>query len=435
MAPETFASAGKKHEEFTQWAKDQGIQINGVAAVRFPGRGIGIAALRGIDAGETIVSVPTSSLLTLDKIPSTFREKFQGDTPVQGIFAAYLACDDDARSRYAPWRATWPTMRDFEDSIPLLWPKYLIGTPGDELKGQGETTGRGQEVFPSLLPPSISGHFNLSNRVGRFSGDYTPDHQNLLENQRSRFRKAFSRVKLACPGINLEIFTYYWFATHTRCFFYVAKDSEVPEDRNDAMALCPFADYFNHSSNDPGCKASFDGDGYTFTATKSYAKGEEVFVCYGNHTSDVLLTDYGFVPDENKWDAIFLDDIVLQDINKIKRRYLKEDNYLGNYQVTRAGPCFRTEVAASLTYMSVDDWSLYVGGTIPSSFDSEKTDRIVASWIRKYRDEADLAIARVEGMVRSGIYETANRLKSIILRWKQIRELCSVALDSLEPST
>lgn len=34
----------EKHETFTKWALDQGVKLHGVAAHRFPGRGLGIVA-------------------------------------------------------------------------------------------------------------------------------------------------------------------------------------------------------------------------------------------------------------------------------------------------------------------------------------------------------------------------------------------------------
>jgi len=40
--------AGEKHDRFTQWAKERGVKINGVAPARFPGRGLGIAAKKDI---------------------------------------------------------------------------------------------------------------------------------------------------------------------------------------------------------------------------------------------------------------------------------------------------------------------------------------------------------------------------------------------------
>jgi hypothetical protein len=38
-----------KHHNFVQWALSNGIQINGVAPFRFPGRGMGIIATRTIE--------------------------------------------------------------------------------------------------------------------------------------------------------------------------------------------------------------------------------------------------------------------------------------------------------------------------------------------------------------------------------------------------
>lgn len=43
------SSAGPEHEKFTEWAISQGVEINGVAPVQFPGQGVGIAAQRNID--------------------------------------------------------------------------------------------------------------------------------------------------------------------------------------------------------------------------------------------------------------------------------------------------------------------------------------------------------------------------------------------------
>ncbi len=40
--------AGEKHDLFTNWARDRGVEINGVAAAKFSDRGLGIAATRQI---------------------------------------------------------------------------------------------------------------------------------------------------------------------------------------------------------------------------------------------------------------------------------------------------------------------------------------------------------------------------------------------------
>jgi hypothetical protein len=44
-------SAMENHREFTEWAVARGVEINGIAAHRFPGRGLGIIAEKDFKAG------------------------------------------------------------------------------------------------------------------------------------------------------------------------------------------------------------------------------------------------------------------------------------------------------------------------------------------------------------------------------------------------
>ncbi|CAI4214496.1 unnamed protein product [Parascedosporium putredinis] len=43
---------------------------------------------------------------------------------------------------------------------------------------------------------------------------------------------------------------------------------------------------------------------------EEYGAGEEVYICYGRHSGDFLLAEYGFSPDENAWDEVSLDEVV-----------------------------------------------------------------------------------------------------------------------------
>lgn len=58
---------------------------------------------------------------------------------------------------------------------------------------------------------------------------------------------AWEKVVAVFPETDWEAFSYHWLIVNTRSFFYLMPGEEQPEDRNDAMALLPFADYFNHS--------------------------------------------------------------------------------------------------------------------------------------------------------------------------------------------
>lgn len=182
-----------------------------------------------------MVKVPHSAMFTVNSIPSSFIGKFPTGISVHGILAAFLTHGDaDDLEEYTLWRKTWPSRQDFEDGMPILWPENLRG-------GEG-----GGESSKNFLPPSISGRWNtIPNQSDKH--DYESEHQNLLREQETRLRTAWETVLAVFPDTNWEIFSYNWLIVNTRCFYYLRPGQEPPEDRNDAMALLPFADYFNHS--------------------------------------------------------------------------------------------------------------------------------------------------------------------------------------------
>lgn len=409
---------GPEHEEFTEWAKAQGVDINGVTPTRCQGEGIGITATRDIKAGEVLVSVPISALLTARTIPESFREKFQTKVPVQGLIAAYICCDVDAQIKYSPWREVWPSYESFAQTMPILWPPYL--------------TGRDHDEDTSPLPPSLSGLWNSMYKAPTISCPKSGGRK-LLEKQYQRFQAAYNAVKATFPDTDVEMFLYYWIVANTRCFHYTPPDEEPPEDRNDAMALCPFADYFNHSEE--GCEVAYDSNRYTFTATRDYEEGEEIFATYGHHSTDVLWVEYGFVPKENKWDSLSLDDIIFSELGRNAVGLLKEEQYFGNYTVASTGPCFRTEVAAALTYLNPEDWRQYTMGVEPPRFSQARTNNTTSKWVRKYIEEAKATLLQItELRAKLGDRGEDKRFQIIILRWRLIIELCHEALIAINKS-
>lgn len=186
-----------------------------------------------------MVAVPHSAMFTVNSIPSSFIGKFPGGVSVHGILAAFLTHGDaDDLEKYALWRRTWPTRRDFKESMPIMWPESLQG-----LKSDGDASSSTQTNF---LPPSISGRWNTVRTEGD-RHDYETTHQNLLAQQQNRLRTAWDTVVAVFPDMDWEAFSYHWLIVNTRSFYYLMPGQEPPEDKNDAMALLPFADYFNHS--------------------------------------------------------------------------------------------------------------------------------------------------------------------------------------------
>jgi hypothetical protein len=163
-------------------------------------------------------------MLTGEAIPSSFSSRFPENTPVHALLAAFL-CNGEPKDleAFQLWRKTWPSRKVFEGCMPILWQENSC-----------------------LLPPSISGRWkNVQKRKLEF--EYESSHQNILAQQRMRLRDAWESVVAVFPETAWEAFSYHWLIVNTRSFFYLMPGHEPPEDRNDAMALLPLADYFNHS--------------------------------------------------------------------------------------------------------------------------------------------------------------------------------------------
>ncbi|KAL4805491.1 hypothetical protein BDV18DRAFT_20195 [Aspergillus unguis] len=401
---------GAEHEFFTQWAISQGITVNGVGPARFPGRGLGMIAKRSIQANEEIVKVPRQAMLTVEAIPPSFLSKFPEETPVHALLAAYLCYGDPKDLEpYSHWRKTWPTWKDFAECMPLLWP----------------------EIFRNqFLPPSISGAYNMAVKRGKTHIKYDTPHQNLLEQQVQRLTKAWEIVSSVFPDSPQAPFNYYWLIVNTRSFHYLMPGQDPPEDRNDAMAMVPFADYFNHS--DVACNVKFDGQEYVFRAAKAYEPGEEIYMSYGPHSNDFLLTEYGFFLDRNEFETLYLDDIIFKDLNSSLQEELNLQQYLGNYQLTASGVCYRTEIAAGIEYMRLEDWQNYVLGHSDEGVDAQQAEEIIRGWIRAYQEQARLRMNHLESDGRSNTSDQHSGIVQMLMRrWMQIEDLCRIALKNV----
>ncbi|KAL5337573.1 hypothetical protein BJX70DRAFT_389202 [Aspergillus crustosus] len=409
--------AGEEHDLFTQWALKQGIIVDGVYPARRPGSGLGLVATRSIKENEAIVRVPRQVMVTIETLPPSFTSKFPQGTPVHALLAAFFCHGQpEDLERYELWRRTWPTRKDFEDSMPMVWAEQsrkLVPLAG----------------LPGLLPPSISGQWK-SIRKKKIEIEYESSHQNILAQQEQRLLKAWDSVSAVFPEAKWENFSYYWLIVNTRSFFFLSPWQEPPEDRNDAMAMLPFADYFNHS--DEACNVNFDGQEYIFKVAKAYEVGEEVFMSYGPHPNDFLFTEYGFYLDANESDALYLDDIVFRDLGPSLQEELSLQQYLGNYQITAAGACYRTEIAACIKYLKLEDWRNYVLGYSTIEVDATKSEAVIRGWISTYLKEAGVALIDLKNLESStSSREHRGKVQLLLKRWKQIEQLCGIATEAV----
>ncbi|KAJ5333114.1 uncharacterized protein N7506_006897 [Penicillium brevicompactum] len=403
------------HDRFFKWAVANGIQVNGVTPADF------------LDAADEIMlTVPVSTMLNIDSIPEGFADRFPSTASNHSILAAFLTHGDPKLlEQWDLWRKIWPSMQDFADSLPSMW---LEGSsPSSELE------------IP--LPPSISGKWNTSTRSA-YGANSEDTYQNVLVQQTNRLQDAWKSVLSVFPDTNWELYSYNWFIVNTRSFYYVRPDDNPPEDWNDAVGLVPFADYFNHAANAP-CEVAFDGDKSTFRATARLEKGDEVFMNYGEHPNDYLLVEYGFFLDRNDHDAIYLDDIILPDLNSDDVEGLRSHGYNYHFEVDASGASPSVEVAASLKCMTRSEWEDYVLDPSSSNLLPEAR-RLISHWIQVYVQESIVAIAKIENIQRENTAsDPPNRLlnsqhstltnpqRSLLRRWTQIKDMAQGALHNL----
>ncbi|KAL4939933.1 hypothetical protein BDV06DRAFT_230736 [Aspergillus oleicola] len=431
-------SPGPEHAAFTQWAVSHGIKINGVAPAHFPGRRLGMVATRVVEENEIMLFIPVNLMLTIDSIPKEFVSLFPEGTPVQGILAAFLMHGDKkALAEMSTWRSVWPSWEEFQHSMPIFWPgrSRVSKLPGDNREVQDgirQNDQNGMSETNSIpLPPSISGAWGTTSHPNS-PKSYETRYQSLLPQQTARFEHAWAGVTTAFPSkeTDFTIFAHNWAIINSRSFYYISPGKDEPEDWNDAIAMVPYADYFNHGDN-VACEAVFDGEWYTFKATRRYEKGEEIFMNYGEHSNDFLWVEYGFYLDSNPSDCIYLDDVILPTLSKSEKKDLIEQGCFGNYELTASDVNTSVINTASMKYMSRQQWRDYVNDVSEEGFDGKKTAGVIRGWVEAYLRECDAALDALNGLSKSITTDSdKEKLELIVARWEQIKQLCEGAIKN-----
>jgi hypothetical protein len=157
-----------------------------------------------------------------------------------------------------------------------------------------------------------------------------------LANVQQKYTKDWNGVKhvIRESEIKEQTFKYYWMLVNSRCYYWdfaQSRKRKRGEEKivsvDECMALCPFADYFNHGSS--GCTFNSTKAGCVITTHRAYEPEEEITLPYGTHNNDYLLVEYGFLLDENKHDCIQLDNLILPKLSTKMKTLLETLNYLG----------------------------------------------------------------------------------------------------------
>ncbi len=152
------------------------------------------------------------------------------DLTVHGTLAAALTLNstvpDGCGREYVAWEATWPTPDNVSLSMPIFW----------------------ASKWQRLLPPHARG---LS-----YGSDFSKAYSclDLLETQFKKFNSDWTLAQglLTSAGRTVDDFKYYWALVNSRCYYWKYASRRALGGGqllgDECMALCPFADLFNHGN-------------------------------------------------------------------------------------------------------------------------------------------------------------------------------------------
>ncbi|KAL8350996.1 hypothetical protein RB601_000849 [Gaeumannomyces tritici] len=432
----------ESHELLLQWAEAQGIELRGIRPDRIPGRGIGIIATRKLKEGELLLRVPTTALRTKFTVPKEITRRLPRTISVHGLLAADLALD--ASGRYDEWNAVLPSPADVE-AMPFCWPRELQDLlprrAAELLRKQRAKFARDWEAvsaaaFSLPRPATVA----PATPIPSSSPADTDAKQDSQQQQQQQHHDT--------QPLDEARYRYAWLLANTRTFYYVdARTARLP--REDRMVLQPVADLFNHATGGGCCPVAFGDADFTVRSGAAHEAGAELSICYGNHSNDFLLAEYGFVLDGdgdgggNRFDEVCLDDVLLPRLSARQRDLLEARDFLGNYALDRQTACYRTEVAlrlltccppsSSSSSSSTAAWEAFVdGGEGGEGRQKEAADRLLRDLLAEHRRGVVRGrLAALEG-ARMAAVGTAAQRGLLATRWRQIDGLLGAAIQRLE---
>ena len=422
----------------------EGIYINPCIHPRsVTGAGLGIYATSKLKAGDKVIQVPTKHVFTTKSIPTSFLdEKTRQGLSVHVQLATFFAFASDSNlEQYQSWIATWPSLSDFTDTMPLFWGqgaiyiqqqlgrKVVTKSLSEDARSQKRRRVSIANSTSTYAKSTVADQSERQKCLGfalnmNANGSGKEKSSSLTQKMADKLVKHVTSLDHAMPylgvikdDIKLAKFLHAWCLVNTRCFYYdVSKPGRKNvrltngnhHDPDDAMALCPFMDLFNHRAPDNAsnanisvrmnhgtnlpCKVQYTTKGFTVTSRSAITADSEILLSYGAHSNDTLWCEYGFIlpGDSNSSDWTHIDEVVLKDFKATDLKALDEYDYRGNYALDNDGAvCYRTEMAAWLSVLGEHAWSEVVGkGQDPEEHSAArkvkiKFKHILRSWLKK----------------------------------------------------
>lgn len=399
-------------------------------------------------------------------MPKSLSRRLPRDISVHGLLAADLALDSS--DTYAAWNAVCPTPADFA-SMPLHWPpalqELLPGPARALLARQRAKVERDWAAASKLF---------LSSSPFPPSSSSPPDANGGDNNDPDKKTKGKEEAAAADASEKKQRFVHAWLLVNTRTFYH-----ESPRLRRrakeDRMVLQPVADLFNHAGSRIGwCHVAFDAASFTVRADRRYAAGDEVRICYGRHGGDLLLVEYGFVLgsggsdeeeeeedgggnwlEENCWDEVGLDDVLVPRLSDSAKDKLSEVGFLGGYVLDAGTVCYRTQVAlralCCLPAGREEEWRRFIeDGEDADAARQGEVDRVFVGLLEEYRAQTiEKTVAKVAAMDGDGDGDeveggngsekssssTKAQRELLCKRWRHVDRLVRITIERLTGET
>lgn len=182
-------------------------------------------------------------------------------------------------------------------------------------------------------------------------------------------------------NLSLKDAAWAWASVNTRCLYW----------NEGGMALVPVIDYLNHTCDKAdGLDVGSNAQGFYAKTQRSYKAGEEVSFCYGPHENACLMVHYGFYVEDNPWDFVSLDDGVTSDLMAYKNTLIDEGLWLNWTLDLDGAPDFLTEIALTVCDSTKDlRQAMKMGLVKPGQFIGGRLQAIVMNLIHMYSEYVD----------------------------------------------
>ncbi|XP_073337723.1 SET domain-containing protein 4 [Pagrus major] len=291
----------------------------------FTDTGRGLRALKTIEPGQLLISLPESCLLTtstvLDSYLGQYIKSWKPRLSPMVALCVFLVCERH-RGETSDWfpyidvlPATYTCPAYFTDDVVAVLPTNIRRRASEQREAVREIHSSHQDFFRSLQPI-------LSQPVEEV--------------------------------LTYEALRWAWCSVNTRSVF-MSHPSNNFLSGQDVYALAPFLDLLNHRP-DVQVKASFNGVTrcYEIRSVSGTLRYQQAFINYGSHDSQRLMLEYGFVAPCNPHSVVYVHTDLLTDVLRGDRtldqkiKFLRENDFLQNLTVSSEGPSWRLMTALRL---------------------------------------------------------------------------------------